>query len=135
MSSFRRFIWLIIIASGWFYSSQVIVVNYQKFLQYPYENKPRSSQDEKTNLEFPKVTICPNGMHSIEKLTKEYKDLNRMAYGELYKGTFRKYQTGKNVPKVHIHHLIYDSYNSSMTHFTAFVEYATNTRQNGRNLL
>ena len=25
-------------------------------------------------LMFPKVTICPNGMHSIKKLTKEYKD-------------------------------------------------------------
>jgi len=45
---------------------------------------------------FPKVTICPNGMHSIKKLTKEYKDLNRMAYGELYKGTFKKYRNTKN---------------------------------------
>ena len=54
MSSFRRLIWLIIIASGWFYSSKVIVVNYQKFLQYPYENKPTTAQDEYSNLEFPK---------------------------------------------------------------------------------
>ena len=44
--------------------------------------------DEVSRLEFPKITICPNGMHSIEKLTREYKDLNRMAYGELYKEQF-----------------------------------------------
>ena len=81
VSYFRSFLWLMIVASGWIYSTKVIIENYQKFKTYPYENKPTTNLEDKSNLEFPKVTICPNGMHSIEKLTREYKDLNRMAYG------------------------------------------------------
>ena len=57
-----------VVIFGCGYSTKMILDNYYKYIDYPSFMKEETEKNYTTK--FPKITICLNSMHSLEKLLR-----------------------------------------------------------------
>lgn len=81
----RSFIWGSFVVCGLVYTTYNIVQNTMKYLSYPtkFEIDVESAQ-----MQFPKITICLNSMHSKERISSLYVS-SRRHYSEFHESSSR----------------------------------------------
>ena len=85
----RSFIWGSFVVCGVVYTTYNIVQNTMKYLSYPtkFEIDVESAQ-----MQFPKITICLNSMHSKERISSLY--VSRL-YSEFHESSSRTAHYGQ----------------------------------------
>ena len=69
---------------GILYSAYHIYLCFIRYLKYPCTTKPVYKQSESTH--FPHVTVCPNGVHSIQEVSSKYPDIPLDVIFHMYSG-------------------------------------------------
>jgi len=57
---------------------------------------------EKPSKYFPKLTVCPNSIHSLEKINKKYEFINATILRDLYGGCSRNCEQPVSLAVPHI---------------------------------